>query len=60
MAHTIAPAELDKFLAEFLRFVRRKGRADCERSSSRFLIVIIEGHLKKNDLSISSMLNNLS
>ena len=47
--HTIAPAELNKFLAEFIRSVRRKDGEVYEPSSSRCLVSSIERHLKKNE-----------
>ena len=47
--HTIASAELNKFLEEFIRSVRRKDGEDYEPSSSRCLVSSIERHLTKNE-----------
>lgn len=51
--HTIAPAELNQCLAEFIRSVRRKDGEDYEPSSLRGLVSSIERHLKKNDYPAS-------
>ena len=47
--HAIAPAELNKYLSEFIRCVRRKDGKDYEPSTLRCLISlsILEQHLKK-------------
>ena len=45
----IAPEELDRYLAEFIRSVRRKDGGEYEPSSLRSLMASIEQHLKKNN-----------
>ena len=45
--HTIAPAELNKYLAEFILSVRSKDGEDYEPSSLRCLVSSLERHLKK-------------
>jgi len=47
--HMIAPAELNKCLAEFIRSVRRKDGEDYEPTSLRCLVSSIERHLKKSE-----------
>ena len=47
--HTIEPTELNKYLAEFIRSVRRKDGEDYEPSSLRYLVLSIERHLRKNN-----------
>ena len=51
--HTIAPAELNKYLAEFILSVRRKDGEDYEPSSLRCLVSSLERHLKKNYYPVS-------
>ena len=51
--HTIAPAELNKYLAEFIPSARRKDGEDYESSSLRCLVSSLERHFKKNDYPIN-------
>ena len=51
--HTIVPAELNKYLAEFIPSVRHKDREDYEPSSLRCLVSSLERHLKKTDYLVS-------
>jgi len=51
--HTIEPAELKKYLAEFIRSVRHKDGEDYEPSSLRCLLSSIERHLKKINYLVS-------
>ena len=44
----IAPAELNKCLAEFIRSGRRKHGEDYKPSSLRCLVSSVKSHLKKN------------
>ena len=44
----ITPEDLDRYLAEFIRSVRRKDGGEYEPSSLRSLLASIERHLKKN------------
>ena len=58
--HMIAPTELNKYLAELSRSVRRKDWEDCELSSLRCLLFNTEKHSKKKMTSpwVSSAKNN--
>ena len=51
--HTIAPAQLNKYLAKFIRSVGRKDGEDYEPSYLRCLLSSLERHLKKNDHPVS-------
>ena len=52
--YTIAPEELDNYLAEFIRSVKHiKDGEDYEPSSLRSLISSFERHLKKNNCPAS-------
>ena len=42
------PEDLDRYLAEFIRSVRRKDGGEYEPSSLRSLLASVERHLKKN------------
>ena len=55
--HEIPPQELDKYLAEFIRSVRRKDGADYEPTSLRSLIASFERHLKRNNY-LASIIND--
>ena len=44
----ITPEDLDRYLAEFIRSVRRKDGGEYEPSSLRSLLASVERHLKKN------------
>jgi len=48
----ITPEDLDRFLAEFIRSVRRKD-GEYESSSLRSLLASVERHLKKNSYPVS-------
>jgi len=50
--HTIVSTELNKFLAEFIRPVKRKDRENYEPSSLRCLVLSIGRHLKKNNYPV--------
>ena len=47
----VTPEDLDRYLAEFIRSVRRKDGGECEPSSLRSLLASVEWHLKKNTCS---------
>ena len=49
----ITPEDLDRYLAEFIRSVRRKDGGEYEPSSLRSLLASVERHLKKNSYSAS-------
>jgi len=51
--HTIEPAELNKYLAEFIHSVRSKDGEDYDPSSLRCLVSSIERHLKRNNYPVS-------
>ena len=51
--HTIEPVELNKYLAEFILSVRRKAGEDYESLSLICFVSSIEGHLKKNNYTVS-------
>ena len=53
----IAPEELNKYLTEFIRSVRRKDE-DYEPSSLRCLVSSIERRLKKNDYPVSTFITH--
>ena len=44
----ITPEDLDRYLAEFIRSVRRKDGGEYEPSSLTSLLANVERHLKKN------------
>ena len=59
--HTIAPAELNKYLAEFILSVRRKDGEDYEPSSLRCLVSSLEPLWRKMTTPwVSSTINNLN
>ena len=49
----ITPEDLDRYLAEFIRSVRRKDGGEYEPSSLRSLLASVERHLKKNSYPAS-------
>ena len=49
----ITPEDLDRYLAEFIRSVRRKYGGEYEPSSVRSLLASVERHLKKNSYPAS-------
>ena len=51
--HTTEPAELNKYLAEFIHSVRSKDGEDYDPSSLRCLVSSIERHLKRNNYPVS-------
>ena len=51
--HTIAPAELNKYLAVFIPSVRCKDGEDNEPLRLRCLVSSVVQHLKKNDYLVS-------
>ena len=53
--HTITLAELNKYLAEFIRSVRREDGEDYEPSNLRCLVSSLERYLKKNDYPVGIM-----
>ena len=56
--NSIAPAELNKYLAEFIYSVRHKDE-DYEPSSLRCLVSSIEWHLEQNDYPASFILHSM-
>ena len=49
----ITPEDLDRYLAEFIRSVRRKDGGEYEPSSFRGLLASVKRHLKKNSYPAS-------
>ena len=49
----ITPEDLDRYLAEFIRSVRRKDGGEYEPSSLRSLLASVERYLKKNSYPAS-------